>query len=724
VKQIHSNLFTGVKLLVFICIIVPILFSSLPAAAQIIVEGKMLVAQNDSANAWQLPEITVYANKEAGKAQDLPVSITAIRQEDIAKVDIRQLKDAAVFAPNVLLGDFGPRRLSNPYFRGIGAGPNNPGVTTSLDGVPQLSSNSASIDFIDVDQIEFARGAQGALFGRNSLGGVININSRRPSPNWTFETLDTYGNNNLAVGTLRISGPIKPGALGISVAGGYSSRDGFTKNTVTDKSVDTRKAIAGKAQLVYTAGKKFEARLISSFEQDDDGDYALGDLKALRANPYEVAHDFKGYTERDIMAHTLLLTYYTRLIEINSISGAGWWEIREETDLDYSANPLMTSYNHEEQAQYTQELRFSSPSSYPLVLNNSLQLGWQAGLFLFKQDYDRHNRLNMLPAMTGQPIAMDNETRSDIVTNGIGVYGQATLQAWEKLVLTAGLRYDSENAETTLGNEPFMVTPTRQELKKDFKEVSPQVSLGYHINPAVMGYASVGRGYKAGGFNAGTTGDKEFYGEEHSLNREIGIKTRWLDNRVQINTALFATNWDDLQLNVPNPDPQASVSYYVKNVGEAESKGLELEMQCRLLNGWDVFGSFGLASAKFINGSQMQGATLKNKELPLTPEYTGNIAAQYARVIANAFTMYVRAGVTLCGKYHYDVSNTKGQDAYNLADFRLGAQRNGWLLEGWVKNAFDTEYIPIAFAYQLAPSGYLGEYGPGITGGVRVGIKL
>lgn len=723
-KHNQSRLYIGAMRLFTLCLLT-LIISTAHVSAQIIVEGRMLVAQNDSANAWQLPEITVYANKEAAKAQDIPVSITAMQQEDIAKADIRQVKDAAAFAPNVLMGDFGPRRLSNPYFRGIGAGPNNPGVTTSLDGVPQLSSNSASIDFVDVEQIEFARGAQGALFGRNSLGGVININSRRPSPNWTFETLDSYGNYNQTVGTIRVSGPIKPGSLGISIAGGYSSRDGFTKNTVTDKSIDTRESIAGKAQLLYTAGQKFEARLISSFEQDDDGDYALGDLKALRAKPYEVAHDFDGYTERDILAHTLLLTYYTDFMEINSISGAGFWELVEKTDLDYSAMPFMTSSNKEEQTQYTQEVRFSSPKNRPITWNNSLALNWQAGIFVFKQDYNQDNLRNIyVDFSTYQPITAKNQSKSDIVTNGIGVYGQAAIQAWEKLVLTAGLRYDSENAEATLNTIPPMGIPGKQEISKDFDEVSPQVSLGYHFNPAVMGYASVGKGYKAGGFNAGASGDKEFYGEEHSLNQEIGIKTRWLNNRIQINAAIFAINWDDLQLNVPNPDPRASVSYYVKNVGEAESKGMELEMQCRLLNGWDVFGSFGLASAKFLNGSQMLGTTLKDKELPLTPEYTGNLAAQYARVIANAFTMYARAGITLCGKYHYDVSNAEGQDAYNLADFRLGVQRNGWLVEGWVKNAFDTEYIPVAFAYQMAPSGYLGEYGPGMTGGVRFGIKL
>src|SRR5207247_7666936 len=95
--------------------------------------------------------------------------------------EVRSGNDAAVLAPNTYFNEFTARKLSNARFRGIGSSPNNPGVTTFIDGVPQLNANSSSIELLDVDQIEFVRGPQSALFGRNTLGGLVNITSTRPS---------------------------------------------------------------------------------------------------------------------------------------------------------------------------------------------------------------------------------------------------------------------------------------------------------------------------------------------------------------------------------------------------------------------------------------------------------------------------------------------------------------------------------------------------------------
>ena len=99
----------------------------------------------------------------------------------------RVLREASIYAPNTYFSDFTARKLSNPRFRGIGSSPANPAITTNFDGVPQLNSNTSSIDLLDVDQVEFIRGPQSALFGRNTLAGVINVVSARPSlTDWSY----------------------------------------------------------------------------------------------------------------------------------------------------------------------------------------------------------------------------------------------------------------------------------------------------------------------------------------------------------------------------------------------------------------------------------------------------------------------------------------------------------------------------------------------------------
>ena len=243
----------------------------------------------------RLPAITVRAEKVPASAQSVPVSVTAVTGATIDDADIRSMKDAAVYAPNVFPNEFSVRHLSNPYFRGVGSSPNNPGVTTYLDGVPQLNASSSNLELLDLDQIEFVRGPQGALYGRNTVGGLINVTSRRPALDAWRAAVDTeYGNYNFRDERFALSGPVVTNQLGLSLAGGYSARDGYTKNDLTGQLLDGREAFFGKLQLAWVPAETWEVRLIQTGERDRDGDYALGDLGFIRAHPQHVAHAGDG----------------------------------------------------------------------------------------------------------------------------------------------------------------------------------------------------------------------------------------------------------------------------------------------------------------------------------------------------------------------------------------------------------------------------------------------
>jgi iron complex outermembrane receptor protein len=174
---------------------------------------------------FQLPTVTVTAQKEPGDLQTLPVSVTAVSGDMLARGGIALVREAAIFSPNTQFTDFTARKLSNPRFRGIGSSPANPSITTYLDGVPQLNSNTSSIDLIDVEQIEFVRGPQSSLFGRNTLAGVINVASARPSlSEWTGGLSVPFGN--FASRDIRggFSGPVVSGRLGVSGSSARPSR--------------------------------------------------------------------------------------------------------------------------------------------------------------------------------------------------------------------------------------------------------------------------------------------------------------------------------------------------------------------------------------------------------------------------------------------------------------------------------------------------------------------
>lgn len=673
----------------------------------------------------RLPTIVVTAQKLAEPAQTAPLSVTAINQATIDEANIRSVREASDYVPNIFLNEFTARKLSNPYFRGVGSSPNNPGVTTYIDGVPQLNANSSSIELLDIDQIEFVRGPQGTLFGRNTVGGLINLSSRMPASSSQNQIEASFGAYDLRDVRVSFSGPLKRDELGLTLSAGYSARDGYTKNRLTGHDLDSRDALFGKAQLTWKLSPQLDGRLIITGENADDGDYGLGDLASIRATPHRVSRDYEGSTARDLFAPTLLLKYHSARYELDSITGSVSWKTHDSTDLDYTPAALLRRDNQEEEWQFTQEFRVAN--TQPLPLGDGLDLNWQSGLFLFRQSYDQAAFNLLSPQITGAPIPIRSESRGNLDDVGVGVYGQLKLTLDHNLDLIVGARYDHEDKEATLNSFTSPPGPgAGRNFDDQFSEVSPHVALVYRSDADHMAYASIARGFKAGGFNATAPPGSEHYSEEHNWNFEAGYKSQWLDGKLQANLALFYIRWRALQLNNVLPVDATTFLPYIVNAGGANSKGVELELRARPNKNWDLFGSFGYTDAEFRNGSRDNGVSVAHHDLPYTPEYKASVGTQMSWEWNRSATVYARAEVTMFGTYAYDASNRQSQDSYSLANFRLGVRGDRWFLEGWANNAFGTDYVPIAFAFrpEFAPSGYLGESGAPATFGIRAGYSF
>ncbi len=674
-----------------------------------------------------LPAVNVTAQKEPEDARKLPVSVTAVPADTIDRAGIRIVSEAAIFAPNATFTEFTARKLSNPRFRGIGSSPGNPGVTTFLDGVPQLSSNSSSVELLDIEQIEFVRGPQSALFGRNTLGGLVNVTSRRPGVGkWTGQLSVPFGNFSAWDIRGNASGSLIDDTLSASAAFSYAERDGFTVNDLTGNDLDSRGAFSGKGQLLWKPARQWEARVIVSGERARDGDYGLNDLAALRENPFHSSRDFEGFTNRDIFGTTIQTERTGSTMRLSTTTGFVKWKTEDSTDLDYSPLPLATRNNAEEDFQFTQEVRLASTT--PTKLSDTAALKWQTGLFLFTQSYqqDAVNTLApfVLSPLVGVPVSQYSPV-SELDDFGFGVFGQGTVTLKEKLDIVAGMRVDYENKNADLKTffDPAIAPPTVVVADDSFATVSPQFAVAYRLQPAHSVYATAARGFKAGGFNPASPAGNEAYGEENTWNLEGGLKTLLANGRVALNSAVFFIDWNDLQLNVPNTAVPGQI--YIANVGGASSKGIEFDLTARPLPGVDVFGSLGYTNATFSNGSFSLGQEVSGNDIPNTPDYTASVGVQYGRAINSAATAYGRADLVLSGGFKYDEANTQGQDAYSLVNIRGGVRARRLFVEGWVKNAFNTTYIPVAFAYgPLTPSGFIGENGAPRTFGLRAGVTF
>jgi iron complex outermembrane receptor protein len=235
-------------------------------------------------------------------------------------------------------------------------------------------------------------------------------------------------------------------------------------------------------------------------------------------------------------------------------------------------------------------------------------------------------------------------------------------------------------------------------------------------------YATIGRGYKAGGFNPASPAGREAYGEELSLNIEGGIKALWADGRVSTNAAVFHLDWNDLQLNTPNPAVPAQ--FFIANVGGAVSRGVEFELGARAAPGVDLFTAIGYTHARFSAGSISSGVNVEGNKIPSTPDRTVSAGIQYSREVGPA-TIQGRADAVFYGAFQYNDQNSLGQGAYSLVNLRAAVGGRFLLGELLVKNAFDTRYIPLAFPYpSFAPSGFMGEMGAPRTVTLSAGVRF
>jgi iron complex outermembrane receptor protein len=719
--MVHLRRRSLVPLKVITVAVSSVFLLTLPAWAQ---SGTSQTGQ--PAATFQLPPLIVTAQKEPADPQSLPLSLTTVGRQTLENAGIQIVSEAGAYGPNVWFSEFTARKLSNARFRGIGASPANPSITTFLDGVPQLNANSASVDLVGVDQVEFVRGPQSALFGRNALGGLINVTSARPSlSNWSGNLSVPFGNVDARDVRGSVSGPLVTDKLGMAVSLQYGRRDGYTINDLTGNDLDSRSAFAGKGQLLWTPVRSWETRVIINGERDRDGDYALSDLGGLRQTPYHTARDFEGYTHRDIFGTTILNRHQGASLTLTSTTGFLSWKTEDLTDLDYSPLPLVTRDNREESFQFTQEVRVASSASAPVRFSDRAALKWQGGVFLFTQNYEQEAANNFTAGFLSPflpfPIRQASP-QADLDDAGVGVFGQGVVSLGGRVDLTGGLRFDYEQKDATLNVffTPAIAPPRQTVGDESFSNVSPQFAAAFHLQPGKTVYASVGKGYKAGGFNAASPPGTELYEEEHTWDLEGGVKTTWVNGRVAVNAAVFRIDWEDMQLNLPNLFVPGE--FYIDNVGGATSSGVELDLNARVHPNVDLFGGIGYTKATFDDDSVSSGVPVGGNTVPNTPDYTGSLGVQVSRTLTQG-TLYGRGEVTFSGAFEYDDLNTERQGAYSLANFRAGIRGRIVFVEGWIRNAFDTTYIPVAFAYgPLAPSGFIGEMGRPRTFGISAGV--
>ena len=663
----------------------------------------------------QLDEVVVTAEKKEELIQKIPASISSLNAKQVNAFNLWNTKEITGIIPNLYSADPGDNRDISSV-RGIATSSYDPTVTTYIDGVNQFSLDTYIPTLFDIERIEVLRGPQGTLYGRNAMGGVINIITKQPTNTKTSFFDISLGNYNQRRITAGIKTPLIKDKLFFGASILSNKRDGFYTNEFTQSSYDNQNGFSGNYFLKYILSSRWDINLnFKQLANENQGPFPLvfGTEDAI-SNPYRLNQN-STTTMKDKTSNTSLSIRYAGS-GFNFTSQTAYQQnyryYTTPIDGDFSpidAISIINNYGNKwnNNKVLTQDFKFTSNNA-----NNS-KFKWTAGAFLFYQDAPVKQAtrfgIDANLMMIGDSLFSIINT-STTIKKGFAVYGQATYALSDKLNMSFGLRNDYENQTQSILGEyqrdpsPELYTTTADTLgRTNFNAFSPKFSLDYQVNNNSLWYGNYSRGFRAGGLSPLSSDPSQpplvGYLPEYSNNFETGIKNNWLNNKLIVNIALFYTKITDAQ--VPSLVLPDAITI-TKNTGQLTSKGIEAEIFAIPAKGLLLQYSFGTTNARFDKldiASQGSSVNLAGKRPIFSPNATSLLAAQYIYALNAKLKIMTRAEWKYIGTTYFDLANTIEQTPYHLLNAKTGIETEKIAFYFWAKNLAGTKYISYGYDF-------------------------
>jgi len=671
-----------------------------------------------------LSEVVVTASRKEEEIRKVPTSISFLSAQKVEDTRTWELEDLNGLIPNYYYGEIGVGFQQVQSIRGISVFSENPAIATYIDGVNQLDILANGFQFVDIESIEVLRGPQGTLFGRNAMGGVINIKTKEPSNETEILGEVSVGNLGLQRYAASIKIPLVKDQLFFGATAFYQDRAGFLTNDTTSTvlpqpsaqgaTVGDETATYGNLYLKWLPSDNlsFNLNVKGQIDESDASGffiYQQTDSLAL-ANPDRINLGRLGVHRRDILNTALSANYYHPSFTLTSTTT--FQQIGLKYDDIYDANFGGTVYASYEEGQvgerptpqqvFTQEFKVAS-------LSGVGKLNYTGGLYFFTQnafepttniaiDYGPINGPFFVPGYTPNTQVIFRNEGQHI---GVAAYGQASLTLGGNIELTAGLRYDYEDRENTFNGFGDVIFQDGSEIvlnpdttvSANFSALSPKFALTYFLTPQSSIYISYTRGFRAGGINTQRIQGVELaYDPEYSDNFEIGYKTNFWDNRVFLAATGYYIDWRDLQFF----SQVATNLFLFDNVGDAQSFGFELEASVIPFENLQLDVAFGYNESAYQD-FELGGINLDGNRLANAPQITLFLSAQYNIPISEVLYFMVRGEYRHVGETFSDRENQLKIADFNMIHVRTGFSFDNKLdLTFWGRNLTDERYIAYA----------------------------
>jgi iron complex outermembrane receptor protein len=747
----------------------------------LLVPGARSNAEAIGERTGELDVIVVTARKREERSQDVPISIIALSGNQLERSHAYLPVEIVQSIPNMQLQFINPRQAAFSI-RGLGNNPANEGLETSvglyLDGVYISRPGMLTSDLDDIEQITVLRGPQGTLFGRNTTAGALSISTRKPERTFKSDVEFSAGSFGLTQSRGSVTGPLSSTLSG-RLSAFYTGRDGTVENIVTGSALNNQNKIGARAQIYFEPGDALNLRLIADFshQQENSGAQVLVNPGLTLANGSTRPNNVLVRTAR--FGYTPIFDPFARRVNIDrrqaigttntgtsleanlhfggytltSISAWRRWEFFPSNDMDYLPLDIQqTGGSNLWNRQLSEEIRIASP------IHRSMD--FVAGVFIYGQRLETATipgatygadaaKFYSQPTLILPAYALEgltSYTHAEADTDSDAIFGQIAWHVDDKWDLTAGGRSNWDHKVAVVSRrrsggsvlnpaDPYFAAATaaRNQLapgnatadsRSSGNTLSGSLSLSYRPTDALLLYGSHSRGVKAAGVNTNIlpAAVNPVIKPEVVKAIELGVKSSFLNHRLEINGDLFWANIDNYQTTVRDRVLTAS---YLANAESARTRGAELEIRWAVLHGLQADAAVAYDEATYTSfhsapcGAEWTGIAtscdLTGRPVSGAPGWSGAVQVEYSRGLARNLQSTGGIEYTFRSSSYYSSDDSAYSliDGYGLVNIHLnmGSPSERWQIALWVRNVLDKEYF-------AALSSLGGVFGSGYVAGI------
>jgi len=721
--------------------------------------GPVIAGESDNTdetdiNRQVIEEVTVTATKRAENIQDVPIAISAFTADQIEMARLTNLDQIAPLTPGLFFGKFSETR-PQVYIRGVGSrqfdvgSEGSVGVFVDEVYIGRFSAGLSGLS--DIERIEVLKGPQGTLYGRNTIGGAINVITKKPSDELTIYAEAGVGNFGYFEGQGAVSGPMVDDKLYGRMSMYYRSRDGYVKNLTTGTDHNALDQLGVRGKLLFTPSENLDISFTLDYNHADpsgglQGEYVAGLPVLATGGPlvpplvttpsrFDEFYNTDSELERDIYVATLRFDWGLSNAALTSITAYLDLDMMEARDLDSTSIDSIEHITHEESEQFTQEIRLASIPDGWLTFDNRVE--WIAGFYYLKEEPVRFENLrggldsvfSMIAASIDAggppaPIApgqmyIDNFLKVDVETTSYALFGQATIDITDKFALTVGARYtDDEKKAVSSGISnrnfvPPIILPWQVNLKRSWSTFDPKVILKYVWTDDVMTYFIYSQGFKSGGFQFAKFNPveaSEIFDPEDVETFEVGLKSTWFDQRLRANMNYFYYKYTDLQVPKTTTGAGGAPAITTLNAAHSTVQGFEFDGSLSITDELTLHAAYAYLDAVYDDYVFNDSLDFSGNDMVRSPRHTFSSTLEYARPVANGL-FRMRGDVSWTDKYFFEADEglTPGTDQQDywlinaLASYEVGS----WVFSVWGKNLTDEVYRTTTLSFGAFTMEYL-----------------